>query len=60
MDLIYTSNSTPPDATASFALLRESFNRVYITEYVRSLTQTPFVTTNEVVFQTSTMEAPGN
>ena len=59
-DLIYTTNSTPPDAAASFILLRDSINRDYITAYVRTLTDTPFVTTNEVVFRASTMEAPTN
>ena len=59
-DLIYTTNSTPPDAAASFVLLRDSINQAYITDYVRSLTDTPFVTTNEVVFRASTMDAPAN
>jgi hypothetical protein len=59
-DLIYTTNSTPPDAAASFILLRDSINQDYIIDYVRSLDGTPFVTTNEVVFRASTMEAPAN
>jgi uncharacterized surface protein with fasciclin (FAS1) repeats len=59
-DLIYTANSTPPDAAASFVIMRESINQPYIVDYVRSLTGTPFETTNEVIFRASTMDAPTN
>ena len=53
-------NSTPPDAAASFVLLRESISMEYILTYVRSLTDTPFVAVNEVVFRASTMDVPAN
>lgn len=52
-DLIYTSDSTPPDTEASFVLLRDSINTAYIIDYVRSLADTPFVAINEVFFQAS-------
>jgi hypothetical protein len=59
-DLIYTANSTPPDAAASFVILRDSIDAAYITDYVRSLTDSPFLSTNEVIFRASTMDAPAN
>lgn len=57
-DLIYSADSTPPNAAESFVILRDSINEDYILKYVRSATDTPFVTTNEVTFRVSTMANP--
>jgi hypothetical protein len=58
--LVFTPDSTPPTAEEAFALLRDSISQDYIVQYVRSATDTPFVSTNEVVFRASEMQIPGN
>jgi hypothetical protein len=57
-NLVFEPGSTPPSATDAFALLRDSINEEYILQYVRSATDSPFVSTNEVVFRASTMPNP--
>jgi hypothetical protein len=56
--LVFTPDSTPPTAEEAFALLRDSISQDYIVQYVRSAMDTPFVSTNEVVFRASEMQNP--
>jgi hypothetical protein len=57
-DLIYTVDSTPPSAAESFIIMRDSITAEYILNYVRNATNTPFDSTQEVVFRASTLTEP--
>jgi MYXO-CTERM domain-containing protein len=59
-DVVYTAESNPPNGAETFVILRDSISPKYILEYVRAATDTPFITTNEVVFRASTLEGPDN
>lgn len=56
MDLVFAPKSTPPSPEDTFVSLRGSIDSDYILSYARSLTDSPFVSTNEVIFRESTME----
>jgi hypothetical protein len=54
IDLMFTENSIAPSASEAFALLRDMISPEYILDYVRTAVDTPFVSTNEVIFRAST------
>lgn len=58
MDLIYTEDSSPPDAATTFQFLRESITADFIRDYVWNVTDSAFSTVNEVVLRASTTENP--
>lgn len=58
VEMVFAPESTTPTSEDAFSTLRESINQDYILSYVRSLTDSPFFSTNEVIFRASNMENP--